>query len=969
MALSHAHLIKLRRSALSDGQIEALGWNTLPNGRLLIPYLRPDGRPETCHDGRPFCRERLSDADIAADPKGGKYRSPRGEGCRLFHSPLAIAAGGYAERLQDPYTPLRITEGEAKTVAASIHDLGRLTIGLGGVSAWRDRYDAQGHEAPSRPLVDWEEIPLLGREVRLCFDSDREKPQVAAALRDLAEFLAERGAEVLVEVLPHGLDGERLGVDDLIDRHGPEVFLAIARIAKSPFKTSQVRGETQRRWAFDGQPSNTYERNVVLAGLMGPDWRRSPDGADHWLRWCGSHWQAVAGDDLLAADVERFMELQGWRNRELTVVNSLLAAFRRAIKPAPEISSQGTCAGLVPFCNGCLALDGLVLLPHSRHHGHRWSLPYAYDPEATCERAQAFLLDRLGDTASVAVFRAFARALLIGERLKCFLEISGVSNTGKSVLANLLVALAGPQNTAAGKLNRLEDASQRFETLKLRGKRLAIFSECHDYRGQLQTLKAITGGDPIPAEVKGGRHLDFTFHGGVVLVGNGPIRASDASGAVINRRRSLPVNKVVAAAAERVMLEPDGSGGWRGELVAELPGLVNWALAMAPEEARAALARDVHSLARAEAELDTLLATDLLAEWAEASLVWSPQSHLRVGTADAPADGFLFSSYLRFIQQQGGNSRPLGLRTFKAKLVDLLRDTLSLPLPAGHPTAGAYRLRGVGSVVPGLAWRGTDEEAPGVIRQLSSPALVAWQRRRGWNGIETGRSLWGTAGTDRVGQGHFQLEKSQNQTISKGWSPKQWRRNRSSIRASDRDGRWRLPKPFPAFHPFPRRDLSRRTPFQRPLDPFRSRPLNGWRRHWRRCGWHPIQRTCRRFQPGWRPIPQRQPSENPSWPRPWGGSTRRSNKGRRTNSSWDGICHLPWLERPQRPLRCLHLWQSEHGQQGARHRGGLAAQRRRRRLGTDKTDKSVKAGKRARRWQQLPPTPCRLSAWERGKSS
>lgn len=759
MALSHAHLIKLRRSALSDGQIEALGWSSLPNGRLLIPYLRPDGRPETCHDGRPFCRERLSDADIAADPKGGKYRSPRGEGCRLFHSPLAIAAGGYAERLQDPYTPLRITEGEAKTVAASIHDRGRLTIGLGGVSAWRDRYDGQGHDAPSRPLVDWEEIPLLGREVRLCFDSDREKPQVAAALRALAEFLAERGAEVLVEVLPHGLDGERLGVDDLIDRHGPEVFLAIARIAKSPFKTSQVRGETQRRWAFDGQPSNTYERNVVLAGLMGPDWRRSPDGADHWLRWCGSHWQAVAGDDLLAADMERFMELQGWRNRELPVVNSLLAAFRRAIKPAPEISSQGTCAGLVPFCNGCLALDGLVLLPHSRHHGHRWSLPYAYDPEATCERARAFLLDRLGDTASVAVFRAFARALLIGERLKCFLEISGVSNTGKSVLANLLVALAGPQNTAAGKLNRLEDASQRFETLKLRGKRLAIFSECHDYSGQLQTLKAITGGDPIPAEVKGGRHLDFTFHGGVVLVGNGPIRASDASGAVINRRRSLPVNKVVAAAAERVMLEPDGSGGWRGELVAELPGLVNWALAMAPEEARAALARDVHSLARAEAELDTLLATDLLAEWAEASLVWSPQSHLRVGTADAPADGFLFSSYLRFIQQQGGNSRPLGLRTFKAKLVDLLRDTLSLPLPAGHPTAGAYRLRGVGSVVPGLAWRGTAEEAPGVIRQafLDRIGAVAGETeaerdQRGSIAVGNGWNGWSGSGPLPAGE-------------------------------------------------------------------------------------------------------------------------------------------------------------------------------------------------------------------------
>ena len=91
--------------------------------------------------------------------------------------------------------------------------------------------------------------------------------------------------------------------------------------------------------------------------------------------------------------------------------------------------------------------------------------------------------------------------------------------------------------------------------------------------------------------------------------------------------------------------------------------------------------------------------------------------------------------------------------TFKAKLVDLLRDTLSLPLPAGHPTAGAYRLRGVGSVVPGLAWRGTAEEAPGVIRHaflariggVAEEAGVERDRNRsialgndwnGWNGSE-----------------------------------------------------------------------------------------------------------------------------------------------------------------------------------------------------------------------------------------
>jgi hypothetical protein len=202
-----------------------------------------------------------------------------------------------------------------------------------------------------------------------------------------------------------------------------------------------------------------------------------------------------------------------------------------------------------------------------------------------------------------------------------------------------------------------------------------------------------------------------------VLVGNGPIRASDPSGAVINRRRSLIVPGVVAASEERRLLDPDGSGGWRGELADELPGLVNWALVMTPAEARAALSRDVCSLARVEMELETLLNTDLLADWADQHLIWDPLNTARVGAADGDADLFLFPSYLRWMDQQGRNSRPLSLKVFKAKLVDLLRDTLGLAMPGGTVTAGDYRQRGLGSVVPCLRFRQDgEEELPGVIR-------------------------------------------------------------------------------------------------------------------------------------------------------------------------------------------------------------------------------------------------------------
>jgi phage/plasmid-associated DNA primase len=734
------HSAKLRSSALSDQQLDQLQWRSLRDGRLQIDYLKPDGQPELCADGKPFRRWRSSAARIA---KGApKYVSPKGNGCRLYHCHAAIAAGNYEERLNNPQIPLRITEGELKAEAATAHDRERITIALGGVSSWLDHRDG-GDE--SQPLPELVQLPVDGRQVRLCFDSDFSKPQVMAALRKLAEWLAERGAHVLVEVLPNGLDGSRLGLDDLVHRHGAAVFLEIAAIARCPFKVARRNREEVKVWAFNPEPVNTRERNVYLFGLHGRSWRRSDDGAQHWQHWCGRHWEALPSDEQLAATIEQFAGLQQWQNRELSTVKSLVAAFRRSIEPAADGSAA---AGLVPFRNGCLRLADRKLIPHDRNHGNTWSLPFDHSPAAKCDGIQAFLFDRLGDADSVAVFRAFCRAVLAGDRLKCFLELIGPSNTGKTVLASLLMAMVGRGNTASMTLQRLEDRQQRFETFKLLHRRLAVFHECDDYSGTLNNLKAITGGDAIGAEVKGGRHLDITFCGGVVLVGNGPIRASDPSGAVINRRRSLPVTRVVAAADERVLLQPDGAGGWCGELVPELPGLVNWCLDMAADDARAALARDVQSLARAEAELRILLASDNLAEWADQRICWAEGRNVQVGVADGSPDTQLFPSYLRFIQQQG-NARPLSLKVFKQKLIDLLRDTLGLPLPAGDISSGQYRERGRGSVVPEISWSSSPEE-PGVIRYAFMRRIGNGRERHGNSKTPVGNGWNGRNGSEPV---------------------------------------------------------------------------------------------------------------------------------------------------------------------------------------------------------------------------
>ena len=115
-----------------------------------------------------------------------------------------------------------------------------------------------------------------------------------------------------------------------------------------------------------------------------------------------------------------------------------------------------------------------MLIAHQPKHGNRWCLPFQWQPEATAPRTEAFLLDRLGDPASVAVWRAFANSLLTGTRTKAFVEISGVSDSGKSVVARLLEALvkkwiedrkpgagAGPDETVEAARRLLDGLGRR----------------------------------------------------------------------------------------------------------------------------------------------------------------------------------------------------------------------------------------------------------------------------------------------------------------------------------------------------------------------------------------------------------------------------------------------------------------------------------------------------------------------------
>src|SRR6478672_561889 len=99
--------------------------------------------------------------------KRQKYASQTGVPNRLDVPPAV------ADLVRDPSHPLWITEGIKK--ADCLASYGKAALTLTGVFNWRSKLGTLG---------DWEDIPLAGRSVVICFDADtREKRTVMLAMQ------------------------------------------------------------------------------------------------------------------------------------------------------------------------------------------------------------------------------------------------------------------------------------------------------------------------------------------------------------------------------------------------------------------------------------------------------------------------------------------------------------------------------------------------------------------------------------------------------------------------------------------------------------------------------------------------------------------------------------------------------------------------------------------------------------------
>ena len=183
--------------------------NFHPIPALVLPYYDEYGR------ALDFCRVRYFNPPLGGGVKKKpiRYQQPIGTAPEIYLP--KIEGLDWAHVMQDPTIPIAITEGEVKSLSASINS-GVPFIGLGGVFQWADN---------KLPIKMLERFTFERREVFIVFDSDIDtNPQVQLAESRLASYLLKRRAKVKRARLPAGQDGDKMGADDFIAAYGAQAF-------------------------------------------------------------------------------------------------------------------------------------------------------------------------------------------------------------------------------------------------------------------------------------------------------------------------------------------------------------------------------------------------------------------------------------------------------------------------------------------------------------------------------------------------------------------------------------------------------------------------------------------------------------------------------------------------------------------------------------------------------------------------
>jgi P4 family phage/plasmid primase-like protien len=456
---------------------------------LLIPMHGADGTVRG-HQFKPAVPRKRVKTDQSTTPI--KYESPS-------KAPLVIDVPEYTRGvLTDTSVPLWLTEGMKKTDA--LVSQGLAAIGLTGVFNWRNSHGVLG---------DWEEIPIKGRVIVLCFDADAAgNRNVQLAMSRLGAWLRTKGASTVhyLVVPPKVGESDVKGVDDYFAAGGDLETLRSAATQTAP-------GAGEKDAAF----TDAFLVEELAEALDGQYCWASGLG---WLRWTGRVWKEVSDVEPLEAvrvwaseQFDRILtqqrqeparnlggQIMGWRavlgKSRLTALRDLARGLLQ--KDSAEFDGD---PDLFTVENGTLHLPSGRLLPFDPSHcitkaaDAEYRRGFTHPLWTKALRAipgdmHEWYQDRLGQ--ALTGYPVPDHTLVIGH---------GSGSNGKSTIVSTVRRTMGDYGVMiSDRVLMASPDAHPTELMDLRGARYAVMEETPEARHlNVQRLKTVLGTESIKA--------------------------------------------------------------------------------------------------------------------------------------------------------------------------------------------------------------------------------------------------------------------------------------------------------------------------------------------------------------------------------------------------------------------------------------------------------------------------------------
>lgn len=511
--VSDHHAEELDASEISPEVREARGYETLYGTDEDRARLRQESIPvwawreESAFPGLFIPLYRVTGERIGAQFKPGqpqphgektmKYASPVGTRPRLDVPPLASTS------VRVVTTPLWITEGVKK--ADALASKGLAVVSLSGVFNWRSRLGTLG---------DWEDIPLKGRTIVICFDADaRHNRMVLMAMRRLGMWLESKGAaDIRYLIVPEDVDGRACkGVDDYFHVGGTLEGLRDAA-------TTEMPSDNSRDAAF----SDAVLADTVCAEALEGRYRWAAGLG--WMRWDGKVWTEATDATVLEeirqwalAGFQRVLEKwraepnkdfraeqDGWRG---ALAASKLGNLLKLSKGVLESSATDFDydPDVINCQNGILDLRSGVLTPHDPDRLMTKITGCDYVPGARhpdWDMALKAVPDEVRDWYQLRTGQALTGHTPPDDII---LIIQGGGSNGKSATMDAVAKAAGKKggyHTAVPDKAVLGNASDSHPTemMPFMGARLAVLEETPEAkRLDVNRMKKLAGTEQITA--------------------------------------------------------------------------------------------------------------------------------------------------------------------------------------------------------------------------------------------------------------------------------------------------------------------------------------------------------------------------------------------------------------------------------------------------------------------------------------